>query len=235
MNISVAVSAMINKAAGALMDSCPVDKVYTFHKMMGFTKDLLDDKLSLEDFTRDYCKVHRGAIFSFDAWRKLAGAPQKDYEISRCHSCCRPRPESCAACRKIFLAAVEKQAPKPPPFLGVNVLIVDEYGLMNAELLERMLCCLALFYGLGRGPLIVFSGSVSQLQPVGSNRRIWETARFESLLSSSTQLFVNRRQFQDPGYAEALTYLQFNTVTEESRRIFRSQVSVRESDIMNPV
>ncbi|KAJ8009791.1 hypothetical protein DPEC_G00067880 [Dallia pectoralis] len=97
-----------------------------------------------------------------------------------------------------------------------------------------MLCCLALFYGPGRGPLIVFSGSVSQLQPVGSNTRIWETEYFEGLLSSSTPLFVNRRQFKDLGYAEALTYLQFNTVTEESRLIFRSQATVRELDVMNP-
>ncbi|KAJ8009784.1 hypothetical protein DPEC_G00067810 [Dallia pectoralis] len=86
-----------------------------------------------------------------------------------------------------------------PPLLGVNVLIVDEHGLLNVQLFERMLCCLALFYGPGRGPLIVFSD--------GS---------------------------QDLGYAEALTYLQFNTVTEESRLIFRSQATVRELDVMNP-
>lgn len=122
-----------------------------------------------------------------------------------------------------------------PPFLGVNVLIVNEYSLMNVELFERMLCCLTLFYGPSKGPLIVLSGPLivfSQLQPVGSNLRIWETERFKGLLSSSTPLFVNRRQFKDPGYTEALT--QFNTVTEESQRIFRSQAPVRELSVMNP-
>ncbi|TNN77997.1 putative ATP-dependent helicase 25 [Liparis tanakae] len=105
---------------------------------------------------------------------------------------------------------------------------------MNLGLLERMLRCLALFYGPGKGPLAVFSGSVSQLQPVGSNLHIWESESFEGLLSSSTQLFVNKRQFEDPGYAEALTYLQFNTVTKESMQIFRSQMSVCERDVMDP-
>lgn len=64
--------------------------------------------------------------------------------------------------------------------------------------------------------------------------RIWETERLERLLSCSTPLFVNRRQFEDPGYAEAVTYLQFNTVTEEARRIFRSQVVVGEHEVMDP-
>lgn len=105
---------------------------------------------------------------------------------------------------------------------------------MDAELLERMLRRMALFYGPDKGPLIVFSGSMSQLQPVGSRLRLWQSQRFEELLSSSTPLFVNRRQFKDPGYAEAVTYLQFNMVKDESQRIFRSQASACEADMMNP-
>lgn len=240
MNISVVVSAMTNKAAGTLMESCSLDQVYTFHKMMGFKKELLNDKLSLEDFTRLYCKLYWNVMSRFNTLHQSDLPPERNEVITR-HSCRQLRPESCAVCSKLFeqlrvarnpgdLAPMENA----PPFLGVNVLIIDEYGLLNVELLERMLCCLALFYGTGKGPLIIFSGSVSQLQPVGSNLRIWETERFEGLLSSSTPLFVNRRQFKDPGYAEALTYLQFNTVTEESRRIFRSLVSVSELDIMDP-
>lgn len=240
MNISVAVSAMTNKAAGTLMDSGSLDRVYTFHKMMGFKKELLNDKLSLEDFTRLYCKVYWNVMSRFNTLHQSDLPPERTEVITR-HSCRQLRPESCAVCSKLFQQLRVAKNPgdlapmeDAPPFLGVNVLIIDEYGLLNVELLERMLCCLALFYGTGKGPMIVFSGSVSQLQPVGSNLRIWETERFEGLLSSSTPLFVNRRQFKDPGYAEALTYLQFNTVTEESRRIFRSQVSVSEQDIMDP-
>lgn len=241
MNVGVVVSAMTNKAAGTLMDSCSRDRVYTFHKMMGFNKkELLDDRLSLEDFARHYCKVYWNVISRFNTLHQSDLPPGRN-EVTGRHSCRQLRPESCAVCSKMFAQLRVSKNPvelapieDAPPFLGVNVLIVDEYGLMNVVLLERMLCCLSLFYGPGKGPLIVFSGSVSQLQPVGSNRRIWETERFEGLLSSSTPLFVNRRQFNDPGYAEALTYLQFNTVTEESRRIFRSQVSVRELDVMDP-
>lgn len=240
MNIGVVVSAMTNKAAGTLMESCSLDRVYTFHRMMGFKQELLDDRLSLEDFTRQYCKVYWNVISRFNTLHQ-SDLPPEGNEVIRRHSCRQLKPESCAVCSKMFeqlrvsksraeLAPMEDA----PPFLGVNVLIVDEYGLMNVELFERMLCCLALFYGPGKGPLIVFSGSVSQLQPVGSNLRIWENERFEGLLSSSTPLFVNRRQFKDPGYAEALTYLQFNTVTEESRRIFGSQVSVCELNVMDP-
>lgn len=240
MNISVVVSAMTNKAAGTLRDSCSLDCVYTFHKMMGFRKELLDDTLSLEDFTGQYCKVYGNLIFRFNTLHQSELPPERNEVIKR-HSCKQLRPESCAVCSKMFMQLKVSKNPTDlapmegaPPFLGANVLIIDEYGLMNVEIFERMLCCIALFYGPGKGPLIVLAGSVSQLQPVGTKLRIWETERFEGLLSSSTPLFVNRRQFKDPGYAEALTYLQFNTVTEESQRIFRSQVSVREPDIMNP-
>ncbi|TKS92494.1 hypothetical protein D9C73_027520 [Collichthys lucidus] len=235
MNVSVAVSAMTNKAAGTLMESGSLDRVYTFHKMMGFKQDLLDEKLSLKDFTQQYNRVHWNAISHFNSLRQ--SNPRDTNGMDWRHSCAHLRPESCAVCSNMFKQLMLSQKhpePDPPPFLGMNVLIVDEYGLMNVRLLERMLCCLELFYGPEKGPLIIFSGSVSQLQPVGSSPRIWETEHFEGLLSSSTPLFVNRRQFKDPGYAEALTYLQFNTVTEESQRIFRSQVSVSELDVMDP-
>lgn len=240
MDISVAVSAMTNKAACTLMESGSLNRVYTFHKMMGFKRELLDDKLSLDDFTQRYSKVYWNTIARFNTLHR-SELPAERNQVLKRHSCKRLRAESCAVCSKMFeqlrlsknpgdLAPMEDA----PLFLGVNVLIVDEYGLMSGQLFERMMRCLALFYGPGNGPLIVFSGSVSQLQPVGPNLRIWETERFEGLLSSSTPLFVNRRQFKDPGYAEALTYLQFNTVTEESRRIFRSQVSVCDREVMDP-
>lgn len=241
MNISVIVSAMTNKAAGNLIESCSLDHVYTFHKMMGLKKDLLDSTLSLDDFTKQYCKFFWNEITRFNTLHQADLSPVQHNHVIRKHSCRQLRPESCALCSKIFQQSRVSRSPaqlapmeNAPPFLGVNVLIVDEYGLLNVDLFERMLRCLALFYGPDKGPLIVFSGSVSQLQPVGSNLRIWESERFEGLLSSSTPLFVNRRQFTDPSYAEALTYLQFNTVTKESQLIFRGQVSVREADVMNP-
>lgn len=235
MEISVVVSAMTNKAAGTLMEACSLDRVYTFHKMMGFKQELLNDKLSLEDFERLYREVHCNAISLFNSLRqskleRLGG-------VNHQHSCMRLRPESCAVCSKMFkqMRFSEKFAYVDPPlFVGSNVLIIDEYGLMNVRLLDRMLRCLALFYGPEKGPLIIFSGSVSQLQPVGSSVRIWETERFEGLLASSTPLFVNRRQFKDPGYAEAVTYLQFNTVTVDSQSIFQNQVSVTEHQVMDP-
>ncbi|KAE8278003.1 hypothetical protein D5F01_LYC23938 [Larimichthys crocea] len=183
MNVSVAVSAMTNKAAGTLMESGSLDRVYTFHKMMGFKQDLLDEKLSLKDFTQQYNRVHWNAISHFNSLRQ--SNPRDTNGMDSRHSCAHLRPESCAVCSNTFKQLMLSQKhpePDPPPFLGMNVLIVDEYA-----------------------------------------RGIY-----------STPLFVNRRQFKDPGYAEALTYLQFNTVTEESQRIFRSQVSVSELDVMDP-
>lgn len=240
LGISVLVSAMTNKAAGMLMDSCSLEAVYTFHKLMGFKRTLLDDKLSTEEFIAEYRKLYRCVSLLFsDMYQKDLSSQCKP--LSERHSCATLRPESCAACSKMFRRLRKPKSPGQPGvmegaplFLGVNVIIVDEYGLMNIDLLEKMLACLALFYGPNRGPLIVFSGSVSQLQPVGSKPRIWETERFEQLLACSTPLFVNRRQFEDPGYAEAVTYLQFNTVTQESQRIFRSQVVVGEHEIADP-
>lgn len=238
MGVSVIVSAMTNKAAGTLMDSYSLEKVYTFHKMMGLKKDLLDMRLSIESFTRGYSKLYQNDISFFTKLHR-SELPRAGPDTG--HSCTRPRPESCALCSGLFHHLRVGKKPfrtgpmeTAPPFLGVNVLIIDEYGMLNMVLLERMLVCLSLFYGPDKGPLIIFSGSVSQLQPVGSAQRIWETERFEKLLSCSTPLFVNRRQFEDPGYAEAVTYLQFNKVTEETRRVFRSMVSVSESNVMDP-
>lgn len=88
-------------------------------------------------------------------------------------------------------------------------------GLMSAELLQRMLSCTAIFYGPGKGPLIVFSSSVSQLQPVGSGARTRQSQCFEEHLFSFTPLFINRQQFKDAGCVKAVTYLQFNKVTDE--------------------
>lgn len=205
MNISVVVSAMTNKAAGTLMESCSLGNIYTFHKMMGFTKELLNDKLTLEDFTQQYYKVYRNVITQFNTLTH-SDLPSGQNKLITQHSCRQLRPESCAVCSKMFHQLKVPNTPMrqgsmedTPPFVGVNVLVVDEHGLLNVELFERMLCCLALFYGPGKGPLIVFSGSVSQLQPVGPHPRIWETDRFEGLLSSLTPLFVNRRQFKDTG------------------------------------
>ncbi|KAK2814711.1 hypothetical protein Q5P01_000545 [Channa striata] len=175
LKINVAVSAMTNKVAGALMESGSgtLARAHTFHKLMGFKKELLDDALSPEDFVERYRWTYREAISRFEA---LCGSGEFLRQAIDRHSCERLRPGSCAVCSGIFGQLREtplETAPMEdaPPFLGFNVLIVDEYGLMTASLLERML-----------------------------------------------------RQFEDPGYAEALAYLQFNEVTEESRSIFRSRV-----------
>lgn len=238
LKISVAVSAMTNKAAGALMESGSLARVHTFHKLMGFKKELLDDALSPEDFVERYRRTYRDAISRFEA---LCGSGEFLRRAIDRHSCERLRPGSCAVCSGIFGQLRETRTPletapmeDAPPFLGVNVLIVDEYGLMTASLLERMLRVVTLFYGPGRGPLIILAGSVSQLQPAASGPRVWESERLEELLSCSTPLLVNRRQFEDPGYAEALAYLQFNEVTEESRSIFRSRVLVSEREATDP-
>nr|BBA49217.1 helicase [Oryzias latipes] len=230
LRISVAVSAMTNKAAGTLMESGHLDKVQTFHKMMGLKKDLLDDSLEADAFVERYRRCYLGAILAFRAFRRS----KVDRAVDK-HSCELPRPESCSACSRIFARLRGRSAlADAPPFLGTNVLVVDEYGLMTARLLERMLRILALFYGPDAGPLIILAGSVSQLQPAGSGPLLWETGRMETLLCCSTPLFVNRRQFDDPGYAETLSYLQFNTVTQQSRTIFRSQLLVSERQAMDP-
>lgn len=239
MNVSVAVSALTNKAAGTLGEMCSIKDVYTLHKLMGFRKGLLDNNLSLERFTETYRELHCVALAKFT--KVYRSKLMEDKHLNERHSCVTASPESCATCSVLFQklrvsTKPSEQAPMQdaPPFLGVNVIVVDEYGLMTADLLERTLRCMELFYGPGKGPLVIFSGSVSQLQPVGSSARIWEDGRFETLLAHRTPLFVNRRQFQDPEYAEAVTYLQFNTVTEQSKRIFASQATVSERDTMDP-
>ncbi|KAK7915589.1 hypothetical protein WMY93_011350 [Mugilogobius chulae] len=213
MNVSIQLSAMTNKAAGTLKESHSLQSVLTFHKMMGFKKELLDDKLSLDEFTKLYSKLYWSAITQFKKLRQSefrAGEPH----LQR-HSCRQLQPELCAICSRLF-QELKRPSRDPrrkaftedaPPFLGVNVLVVDEYGLMNVQVFERMLRCLDLFYGSERGPLIVFQVASHSFNP---------------------------RQIDDPEYAEALTYLQFNTVTKKSRSIFRSQVSVSEHEVMDP-
>lgn len=240
MNVSVAVCALTNKAAGTLADLSSMKDVCTLHKLMGFRKELLDDKLQLDEFVEVYRRLHLVTLARFATLYESKLPDDHEY-LSKKHSCTMLSPESCATCSKLFkrLRVPAKSCTRAsmedaPPFLGVNVIVIDEYGLMTAGLFARMMRCMQLFYGPGRGPLIIFAGSVSQLQPVGPSRRIWEDESFESALSSRTPLFVNRRQFDDPEYAEAVTYLQFNTVTEQSKRIFVSQTGVAERDAMDP-
>lgn len=98
MDISVVVSAMTSKAMATLMDSCSLDQVYTFHKMMGFTRDLLDRKLSVQDFTLQYCTAYWNVIAHFDVLRES----ELPRELTTRHSCKEMRPESCAVCSKMF-------------------------------------------------------------------------------------------------------------------------------------
>lgn len=240
MDISVAVSALTNKAVGTLSELSSLKDVCTLHKLMGFRKDLLDDKLPLDQFIELYRDAHFVTLSKFAKLYNSA-LPAHD-SLSEHHSCATLSPESCAICSKLFKrlrvptkSSARAHMEEAPPFLGVNVIVVDEYGLMTTGLFQRMIRCIELFYGPGRGPLVIFSGSVSQLQPVGSTRKIWEDTSFEASLSNRTPMFVNRRQFEDPEYAEAVTYLQFNTVTEQSKRIFVSRTTVNERDAMNPV
>lgn len=239
MDVSVLVCATTNKAAAALMESSSLDAVCTLHKAMGFKKDLLDDKLSLTEFCARYRRIHGSALAQYRALCK-AEITRRGGRLDSQHACTRLKPESCAVCSKLFYRlrastnSTVNKGEEWPPFVGANVLIVDEYGLLNMTLLDRMLSCVHMFYGESRGPLVVFAGSVSQLQPVGQNERVWQTTRFEKMLAYATPLLVNRRQFGDPGYAEAVTYLQYNTVTEEARRIFKSRVTVQERDVLDP-
>lgn len=231
MNVSVLVSATTNKAAAALIESSSLDAVCTLHKAMGFKKDLLDDTMSHDEFCSRYRRVHCNAIARYNALRANADLCHRG-RLDTVHACAHLSAESCAVCSKVFQRL--HACADWPPFVGANVLVVDEYGLLNMTLMDRVLACMRMFYGESKGPLIVFAGSVSQLQPMGRNERLWETPRFESMLDSATPLLVNRRQFGDPGYAEAITYLQYNTVTVDARRVFESRVTVQEQQVLDP-
>ena len=241
MGVSCHVSAPTNKAAANLIESTSCKSVTTFHKMMGYKQKLINDNLPTMDFVQLYESTYKHII---DLYKKLREQPLEQHFMGhqRHPECLRPTPESCAECSRAFKKAKSPTSWNPlpsmreaPPFLGVNVLVVDEYGRLSENAVDKMLKCLALFYGPLGGPLIVFAGSVSQLQPLGEHEPIWARGSlFESKLASSTPLFVNRRQFQDPGYSETITYLQFNTVTDESRRIIESRCNVTIGELMEP-
>ena len=241
LGVSCHVCALTNKAAANLMESTCCKSVTTYHRMMGYKKELIKEGLSAADHVQIYKNTYMRVI---DQYRRLRGQTPGPESVGRQRhpGCSRPSPESCAECSRAFKKAKSSASWDPlhsmrgaPPFLGVNVLVVDEYGMLSGNALDKMLRCLALFYGPLAGPLIVFAGSVSQLQPVGQHEPIWARGGvFESKLAASTPLFVNRRQFQDPGYSETITYLQFNTVTEESKRILESRCSVAVGDLMEP-
>lgn len=235
LNVSVTMSAMTNKAAGALAETCGTGNVYTFHKMMGYKRHLLDDGLRTDRFKQSYAQTYFSSIATVGNLRLKAC----DNAHSTVHGCTRFRPEACGVCSDAMTRMRTNNyqglsLDSTPLFVGSNVLIIDEYGLMTVDAFEKMQCCLDLYYDSPNGPLIVFAGSVSQLQPPGNKRRIWETDTFETSLALSSSLFVNRRMFVDPAYSEAVTYLQFNTITEEAQRIFRGQAKVSFEKITSP-
>ncbi|KAM7372473.1 hypothetical protein PAMP_009637 [Pampus punctatissimus] len=139
MKVSVVVSAMTNKAAVTLMESGSLGRVYTFHKMMGFKQDLLDEKLSLEDFKLQYCRVHWNTISHFNSLHQ--SNPGHVNERNSQYSCAQLRLEFCTFCSNTFerLRLSKKiSEPGPPPFVGITVLIVDEYVLMNVSPWDRV-------------------------------------------------------------------------------------------------
>lgn len=127
LGISSVVSAMTNKAAGTLMEGGSLLNVLTFHKMMGLKKDLLDDKLNLEDFASLYREVHWKAI---RAYSHFADVTLDGDEGGKGHSCKCRRPESCSVCSKALARIVKGRSggefealKEAPPFLGANVLV----------------------------------------------------------------------------------------------------------------
>lgn len=101
MNVSVAVSALTNKAAGTLAEMCSLKDVYTLHKLMGFKKELLDHKLTLDRFVETYRELYWVTLSRF---RKLYESElTSEHEgPSKRHSCHTVSPESCATCSKMF-------------------------------------------------------------------------------------------------------------------------------------
>ena len=241
LGVSCHVSAPTNKAAANLIESTRCKSVTTFHRMMGYKKNLIKDNLPTADFVQLYGSTYKHVI---DQYKQLSEQPLDPQFMGhqRHPECSRPTPESCAECSRAFKKLKCSTSwnslhsmREAPPFLGVNVLVVDEYGMLSDNEVDKMLKCLALFYGPLGGPLIVFAGSVSQLQPLGEHKPIWARGSlFESKLATSTPLFVNRRQIRDPGYSETITYLQFNTVTDESLRVLESRCNVTIGELMEP-
>ncbi|KAJ8361664.1 hypothetical protein AAFF_G00432180 [Aldrovandia affinis] len=229
IGVSGAVSGMTNRAAATLADFTGDTPVTTFHRMMGYKATMLDDSLPVAQFVALYRHEHKAAVEDYEAFASAAMTQTEAHP--RCN---RRRAESCAVCSRLFDQHKQHYQAVYPPFVGVNIVIIDGYGLLRISAIERMLACMRLFYPTGCGPLIIFAGSVSQLRPVTPGVSVWQNSTFQSMLDSVTPLLVNRRQFLDPGYAEAVAYLQYNTITCEARAVFANCVTVTPEQVNDP-
>ncbi|KAK2812700.1 hypothetical protein Q5P01_001001 [Channa striata] len=123
-----------NKARGALMESGSLARVHTFHKLMGFKKELLDDALSPEDFVERYRRTYRDAISRL----ALCGSAKFLRRAIDRHSCERLRPGPARLQRDLRAAEGDptplETAPwKTPSVPRVNVLIVGRVRTDDGE------------------------------------------------------------------------------------------------------
>ncbi|ARR28873.1 hypothetical protein [Ranid herpesvirus 3] len=141
---------------------------------------------------------------------------------------CTTLSNKCCICRHIVKTATSGCG---PPALNKPVLVVDEYGILSASDINKIIIAADLL-NMGK-IIIILVGSVSQLcKP--KETPIWQSNLFNEHYLHSAYLSHNYRQSGDSTLSDCLSALQHNVISKECVELINSRCIVNKSDALNP-
>lgn len=229
LGVNVACTATTNTA----VSFSPVCKE-TYFRCFGFTSDTIGVK-DRRAFTKAYYDKWGPAI---DAIGKLTVNPAVLYAAlkrSRHYTCDKFEPR-CVRCLRRFSDYVRSLSVHSPTFVQCPVILIDEYGIMNAEDVWNIRYVTNMFFRGQWGPLVILAGSVSQLSTAhgDTSKPLYKDVSFKNSVLHVQPMLINFRQQRDPGFGESLSLMQYNKMSLQAAELFRSRTVVTEAESMDP-
>lgn len=193
----------------------------TYQSLLGINLPMC--LMPFDEFVVAYSSFHRNAIATFktmvkDTTEIAARARGRD----RYHACFELNMR-CIKCLGYMRQVMFMGCTRCPKIVGKSLVVLDEYGLLSAQAFKKILWVIKQFSLPEQGPLLIFSGSCTQL-PSPDLPPLWAVPAFPRLVFHTTNLLINFRQIKDPEYSKVLTLMQYNIVTKSAQEIMDSRV-----------
>lgn len=228
------------RVTAATLNAAGLHQAPTIHSYMAInTLELLDSTLSEADWIAEYRRVHATALSEH---RQMING----YQLEPDHMC-RTLKMRCLKCRIYMSRRGGGRAGWPAGVYNCPMIIIDEYGMLTAQTLRRILASAMLWAPPDDHHLIVLAGSVTQLAPcvvdkskpkiapifkqqvqqaTDENSEIggmWLFKNWDDLLVASYNLPFSMRSINDPLFSECMNIMQYNVCTPTCLKILQSR------------
>ncbi|AXF48535.1 ORF93-like protein [Bufonid herpesvirus 1] len=205
----IAYTATTNAAVQASVS----DNCCTVHSALGVnTNELLKSPFStIEDrkrFEKLFLKRHERYLTAKEAVEKRQDELLEKIRLANRDHVCKSLNPRCAWCVQAL-----HTVPEMPGAACKPILVIDEYGMLSASEFDKLMFAYDTLSPSYFGKIVILVGSVSQLSWRAA-KPLTESSRFMSDFVHSTNLWYNFRQEED--LADALSVMQFNTITDWS-------------------